>query len=142
MKKKPTNYQSGFTIIELLVVAAIIALLAGIILVVVSTARQKGEDAAMKETLHQLRNALELYHADNGNYPAPTAEFKLNSDGFVPDYLPALPNPNLDYFYDDSVCVPFGSCFNLDAVIKEQGGPNANRCWQDDTSSVGVHYCY
>lgn len=126
----------GFTIIELLVVAAIIALLAGIVLTMLSTSRQRGEDAGVKQTLHQIRNALELYHSDNGNYPpADQIETLL-----VPDFISALPAVGA-YFYSDE-CTPFGNCFLLDAEIKDESNPDYGKCWRDDTSGTGIQECY
>lgn len=137
----------GFTIIELLVVAAIIIILAGIVLAMISTSRQRGQDAGMKEALHQVRNALEIYHVDKGNYPTPTPEFKLDPSDLA-EYLPAL--PQVDYIYDTD-CSAYGgtlsgsllgNCFVLDAPIAESEGPNAGKCWRDDPLGVGIHDCY
>jgi type II secretion system protein G len=60
----------GFTLIELLVVIAIIGLLATIVLVSVSSSRQKAKDARRVSDLRQISLALELYAEDNGRlYP-------------------------------------------------------------------------
>jgi len=59
----------GFTIIELLVVIAIIAILASIIIVNVSGYIVRARDAARKEDLRNIAIALEMYYAQNGNYP-------------------------------------------------------------------------
>ncbi len=67
------NYtKKGFTLIELLVVIAIIGLLASVVLASFNTARAKAGDAAVKETLANLRNQMALYYHVNGNYgPGP-----------------------------------------------------------------------
>jgi general secretion pathway protein G len=60
----------GFTIIELLVVLTVIALLLTLAapryLQHVETAR----DAALRENLHVLRDAIDKFYADRGTYPA------------------------------------------------------------------------
>lgn len=126
----------GFTIIELLVVAAIIALLAGIVLSMLSTSKRRGEDAGTKQTLHQIRNALELYNSDNGNYPP---EDQLEAL-LVPDFISGLPMAG-SYLYSDN-CTPFGNCFLLDMEIKDETNPDYGKCWRDDTSGTGIKECY
>lgn len=58
----------GFTLIELLVVVSIIGLLAAIILVSLSSARKKGNDARIISDVQQTRVALHLGFNGNG-YP-------------------------------------------------------------------------
>ncbi|MEK7552576.1 MAG: prepilin-type N-terminal cleavage/methylation domain-containing protein [Patescibacteria group bacterium] len=59
----------GFTLIELLVVIAILSLLSSIVIAALAPARAKARDSKRVQDLIQLRNALELYKAQNGRYP-------------------------------------------------------------------------
>lgn len=59
----------GFTLIELLVVIAIIGLLASVVLVSLSSARQKSRDAKRLADIKQVASAMELYFNDCQSYP-------------------------------------------------------------------------
>jgi len=62
------NKQKGFTIIELIVVIAIIAVLAGIVLVNVTGYINKGRDAAIQGNLTSLLTNAATYFDTNSNY--------------------------------------------------------------------------
>ncbi len=55
----------GFTLIEVLVVVAIIALLAAVLMPALSTAREQGRRAACLSNLHQIGTACAAYSTDN-----------------------------------------------------------------------------
>lgn len=59
----------GFTLIELLVVCVIIAILAGLLLPVLSQARLRARRGAAKESMSTLSMALEKYREDFRYYP-------------------------------------------------------------------------
>ena len=63
------NKNKGFTLIELLVVIAIIGILASVVLASLSSARDKGKDAAVKSQLASMKAQAELWfstHEDVG----------------------------------------------------------------------------
>jgi len=59
----------GFTLIELIVVVAIIGILATIAVPAMKTAPQRAREAALREDLFTLRSCLDQFHADRGRYP-------------------------------------------------------------------------
>ncbi len=63
-----SSLRTGFTLIELLVVIAIIGVLSSIVLSSLNTARNKGNDAAVKSNLDQARTQAELFYDANGNH--------------------------------------------------------------------------
>jgi prepilin-type N-terminal cleavage/methylation domain-containing protein len=67
--------QQAFTLIEILVVVAIVGLLGTIILTALSNARLKGRDAKRISDLNTISKALELYLDENGFYPPSPAGY-------------------------------------------------------------------
>jgi type II secretion system protein G len=63
-------YERGFTLIELMIVVAIIAILAGILIPNFVNARAQAQTAACESNLRSIATALELYYADNQVYPS------------------------------------------------------------------------
>ena len=61
------GHVKGFTLIELLVVIAIIGILSSVVLASLNTARNKGNDAAVKSNLADARAQAELYYDANSN---------------------------------------------------------------------------
>lgn len=57
------HYFKGFTILELLIVIAIIGLLASVITVAMNSTREKGRDTAIKAQMAEARKEAELYFA-------------------------------------------------------------------------------
>ncbi len=96
--------QSGFTIVELLIVVVVIAILAALTLVVYNNTNQRARDSERLTELNSLQKAIELYHAENGGCPKcgstgpnTPAVFSANTvqlclaDELVPNYIAALP---------------------------------------------------
>ncbi|HOX21395.1 MAG TPA: type II secretion system protein [Candidatus Paceibacterota bacterium] len=65
--------QKGFTLIEMLIVVAIIGILSSLILVGLSQFRSRGRDARRVSDLKQVQNALEIYYTRNSSYPTAPA---------------------------------------------------------------------
>ncbi|PYK30647.1 MAG: hypothetical protein DME57_06260 [Verrucomicrobia bacterium] len=64
----------GFTIIELLIVIAIIIILAGLIMSTVGYVQKKGARSRAEAEIAAISAALESYKADNGIYPSDAAK--------------------------------------------------------------------
>ncbi|MFA5773736.1 MAG: type II secretion system protein [Candidatus Paceibacterota bacterium] len=62
------NKNKGFTLIELLVVIAIIGILSSVVLASLSSARNKGKDAAVKSQLASMRAQAEIYYSIGETY--------------------------------------------------------------------------
>jgi prepilin-type N-terminal cleavage/methylation domain-containing protein len=70
MLKKDSFYlENGFTLIEILIVVAIIAILASVVLVGLGPTQEAGRDARRISDLREVQNGLELYYNLCGYYP-------------------------------------------------------------------------
>lgn len=63
-------HKNGFTLLEILIVVAIIALVGTFSAVAVNSARSKQRDATRLSSIRVLQSALEDYFNENNSYPA------------------------------------------------------------------------
>lgn len=59
----------GFTLIELMIVMAIITILAAIGLTLYGNSVQTARESTLRADLHEMREAIDKYYADKGHYP-------------------------------------------------------------------------
>src|SRR5690348_10989734 len=91
MKSRPRS-AAGFTLIELVVVVAIIGILASIAAVQFGQTLIKSHNAYRRATLVTLRTALYNYYADNNEFPClhtGTIEYSASNSSPI---LPATPD--------------------------------------------------
>jgi general secretion pathway protein G len=60
----------GFTLIELMVVMALIVILASIGLAVYTNSVTRAKESVLKEDLFRIRDGIDQYYSDKGKYPA------------------------------------------------------------------------
>jgi general secretion pathway protein G len=61
--------EAGFTLLELIVVIAIMGILWGIALPNYRNSVIQAKEAVLRENLYRLRDTIDHYHADKGKYP-------------------------------------------------------------------------
>jgi general secretion pathway protein G len=73
--------QSGFTLVELLIVISLISILAAMGLVQYRNSVQSAKEATLHTDLFRMRDAIDQYYADKGKYPSGLDA--LVSDGYM-----------------------------------------------------------
>ncbi|MBD3180981.1 type II secretion system protein GspG [Candidatus Poribacteria bacterium] len=107
MKKLSKSKQSGFTLIELMVVITILALLGGMVMPrVIGRLRQAKPQKAQLD-INQIKVALDMYAADNGDYP--TTEQGLEALIRQPTSPPEPMNWNGPYVDPTNFLDPWGN---------------------------------
>ena len=122
---KTISKTRAFTLIELMVVVAIIAILTAIILPALAGSKAKARDAQRVSDLGQLQLALELYYDRCGQYPA-TLSFDPNTTGNgCPE---ATPKINLGTYIAQIPTPPAGTNQTNYGytVMSASGGPAVN----------------
>ncbi|MCD4831164.1 MAG: type II secretion system GspH family protein [Anaerohalosphaeraceae bacterium] len=67
--KRTYKHDKAFTFVELLIVVTILGILAAVVLPTLQDSTQKAKEAAAKDNLRILRNAIELYANDHDGIP-------------------------------------------------------------------------
>ena len=83
-----TNNQ-GFTIVELLIVVVVIAILAAITIVSYNGITNRANASAAKSTAATIQKKIELYQADESQYPYALSSLSGTSDSDEPWYIAA-----------------------------------------------------
>jgi general secretion pathway protein G len=68
--------EAGFTLPELMIVVTIAGILATLVEPSLEKAALKGREAALKQNLFAMRDAIDQYRADRGGYPPALSELK------------------------------------------------------------------
>lgn len=91
-----TKKTEGFTLIELMIVVAIIGILAAIAIPQFASLVAKSQEGRTKANLGTIRSALSIYYGDTeGWYPAATGGTNLAALAVAGKYLQAVPNSDL-----------------------------------------------
>ncbi len=91
----------GFTLIELMIVVAIIGILAAIAIPKFAELIRKSSEGASKGNLGSIRSALSIYYGDlEGQYPSDMAALTVSGK-----YLTSVPNAKAPNYHGDTSAV-------------------------------------
>lgn len=130
--------KKAFTLIELLTVIAIIGVLSGMLLPVLSQARERAKETNCRVTINSIQTALGMYAVDYGMYPPSSnsaTQHNGNSHHGIADInnlVMALLSPSLGGPYMD-----FKACNLID-----DGGPDYDRyVFKDPWGQAYIYVC-
>lgn len=146
--------QSGFTLIELMVVISIIGTLASVIIVSLESARSKARDSSRRAALNQIQLALELYRNDHGTFQvvgsghmgggqgwlayengstySTSVTRALHNEGYLP--VPLIEDPSISPGYMIYICNN-GQAYAISATLEN---PTPEGIAEIQTSCNGV----
>ena len=129
--RRITQYESGFTLVELVVVLSIIGILLMLAIPRYTTSIKNAREAVLKEDLHVMRAAIDSYTMDKQK--APQSLDDLVQDG----YLKSIPEDPMTHSKDTWVTDTSDAMYSLDQ--SEPGIDNVHSGSQD-ASSDGQPY--
>lgn len=97
--KRICTSEKGFTLVELMVVVAVIAILAAIAMPQFMSAADKAKDAKTKADIQTVTNAAQLYMIDKGDATVPTVE-QLYKEGYLAEKIKTTNNKDYVITYD------------------------------------------
>ncbi|MFI5240159.1 MAG: type II secretion system protein [Candidatus Saccharimonadia bacterium] len=139
--------ESGFTLLELLIVIVIIGILAVLIVPNLTQGPQRARDAQRKSDLRNTKTALETYFNDNNVYPpgSGTSGFAGLATYLVPSYMKTLPvdpkggtlaAPIYQYTATPASCTTACTSYTLQATLENTKDPQAGAGGVYTVSSV------
>jgi len=137
-----TKDRRGFTLLELLIVIAIIGILVAMGTVSYSTAQKRARDSKRQGDMKAIQNAFEQYYSkNNGNYPSSCSV----DTTYLPGGMPTDPKTGVPYGGSCStnptncgVCSTNGYCLCVVLENSGQGNSTNNSC---GFSTTGNYFC-
>jgi type II secretion system protein G len=135
--------QRGFTLIEMMIVVAIIAILVSVLVPNFMRARAQAQTAACEANLKEIATALELYQTDHESYPDVTAETQVtSSEANLGPYIRQTPIDPVapTGFYEYSVTNPTTGTASYTIICPGQHDPATMSAIGGTSSAEHIEY--
>jgi prepilin-type N-terminal cleavage/methylation domain-containing protein len=133
--------QSGFTIVELLIVIVVIGILAALVLNTFQGVQARARDTERKTDINSISTQLEAYYADYGYYPDGTAATACD-DGTASNVActlnPRLTDRGLD---DDALVSPNSNGIVVDTTAATDPTPGTTLNYFYDPEGCTANHC-
>ncbi len=135
-----TDVRRGFTLVEILVVVVILAILAAIVVPQFTSAAGQSRENATKQTLHRMRQQIEVYRGHHGRYPPSAAT--------LAEQLASTTNAAGDIAAAGTTGYPYGPYIREMPVNPQTGGNSVGDTpiasggtadWCYDATTGGLH---
>jgi len=134
--KRIFNSNKGFTLLELLIVIALIGILVSLGAASYTAAQKKTRDARRQADMKAIQDAFEQYYANNnGNYP--TSASCTADTTYLPAGVPKDPKTDVAYTITcDATGSTYCSCATMEGTTTGGNATDAS-C----TFGAGTYYC-
>ncbi len=134
MKKARNGLQSGFTLVEILIVVVILGILAAIVIPQFTSASESAKSSSLVSQLQTIRSQLELYQVQhNGDYPAlATFWTQMTTKTGVDGAAAVAGSPSYGPYLQQESVNPFEQSFTVAAAAADGVG------WQYDEDTGAI----
>ena len=143
-----TKKQKGFTLVELMIVVAIIGVLAAVAIPKFADMLEKSREGATKGNLSAIKSAISNFYADQqGQYPltldtATTTAGGQSYPAFIPQYIETLPGVKVTAknTVNGTVYANYGPGKNASTAANVYTGTWGNPAFTTTSTGVGWKY--
>ena len=133
--KRLRNAQSGFTIIELLIVIVVIGILAALVLNAFGNIQERARDTERRSDINSIHTQLEVFYTDNTAYPC-----DFNDLPNLSDEAKVAPNSGSGETYNYVTTAACNASVNESAVGAADGGDAAEYRLNADLEAEAVKF--
>jgi type II secretion system protein G len=116
--------QKGFTLVELLIVVAIIGIVASIAIPNLANALDKAKQKRTMSDMHSIAEAIEAYHIDHASYPDGAADWQTLRTHISPFFIKAPPDAD-GWMHNWTVSTSVGGTAYTVVSLGKDGNPDS-----------------